>query len=81
MGTTLVLAVFHGQKARFAHIGDSRLYRYRDGDFQQLTSDHSMLQELIDKGVFESEDEAIDAGVPSSVLTRGSELSMISRWI
>jgi protein phosphatase len=71
MGTTLVLAVFHGQKARFAHIGDSRLYRYRNGDFKQLTSDHSMLQELIDQGVFQSEEEAIDAGVPSSVLTRG----------
>jgi protein phosphatase len=71
MGTTLVLAVFHGQKARFAHIGDSRLYRYRNGDFKQLTSDHSMLQELIDQGVFGSEEEAMDAGVPSSVLTRG----------
>ena len=71
MGTTLVLALFHGQHAVFAHVGDSRLYRFRAGEFELLTSDHSMLQELLDQGMFASEEEAIDAGVPSSVLTRG----------
>ncbi len=71
MGTTLVLAVFQGNQAAFAHVGDSRLYRLRDGKFEQLTSDHSMLQELLDKGMFKTEEEAVDAGVPSSVLTRG----------
>ncbi len=71
MGTTLVLAVFSGQQAAFAHVGDSRLYRLRDGKFEQLTSDHSMLQELLDRGMFKTEEEAVDAGVPSSVLTRG----------
>jgi protein phosphatase len=71
MGTTLVLAVFQGERASFAHIGDSRLYRFRRGEFEQLTSDHSMLQELLDQGMFETENEAMDAGVPSSVLTRG----------
>ncbi len=71
MGTTIVLAVFQERQAVFAHVGDSRLYRYRDGTLLQLTSDHSMLQELLDQGMFATEDEAIDAGVPSSVLTRG----------
>jgi len=71
MGTTLVLAVFQGKQATFAHVGDSRLYRFREGEFEQLTSDHSMLQELLDKGMFKTEEEAIDAGVSSSVLTRG----------
>ena len=71
MGTTLVLAVFQGKQAAFAHVGDSRLYRLRDEKFEQLTSDHSMLQELLDRGMFETEEEAMDAGVPSSVLTRG----------
>ncbi len=71
MGTTLVLAIFQGQHAAFAHVGDSRLYRLREGEFEQLTSDHSMLQELLDRGMFETEEEAVDAGVPSSVLTRG----------
>ncbi len=71
MGTTIVLAILQGQKAKFAHVGDSRLYRMRDGRFEQLTSDHSMLQELLDRGMFATEEEAVDAGVPSSVLTRG----------
>lgn len=71
MGTTIVLAVFRGQQAVFAHVGDSRLYRFRAGKLESLTSDHSMLQELLNQGMFHSEDEAIDAGVPSSVLTRG----------
>jgi protein phosphatase len=71
MGTTLVLAIFQGQQAAFAHVGDSRLYRLRDREFKQLTSDHSMLQELLDRGMFKTEEEAMDAGVPSSVLTRG----------
>ncbi len=71
MGTTLVLAIFQGQRAKFAHVGDSRLYRLRSGKFEQLTSDHSMLQELLDRGMFQTEDEAVDAGVSSSVLTRG----------
>ncbi len=71
MGTTVVLAMFQGRQALFAHVGDSRLYRYRDGALEQLTSDHSMLQELLDQGMFATEEEAIDAGVPGSVLTRG----------
>lgn len=71
MGTTIVLALFREGRIVFAHVGDSRLYRYRDGDLELLTSDHSMIQELMDQGMFTTEDEAIDAGVPSSVLTRG----------
>jgi len=71
MGTTVVLAIFQEQHATFAHIGDSRLYRLREGEFEQLTSDHSMLQELLDRGMFKTEEEAVDAGVPSSILTRG----------
>jgi len=71
MGTTIVLAVFLEGRVVFAHVGDSRLYRYREGDSELLTSDHSMIQELMVQGMFTTEDEAIDAGVPSSVLTRG----------
>jgi PPM family protein phosphatase len=71
MGTTLVLALMQESRIVIAHVGDSRLYRYRAGNLELLTSDHSMLQELMDQGMFATEDEAIDAGVPSSVLTRG----------
>jgi protein phosphatase len=56
MGTTLVLALFHDNKLTAAHIGDSRLYRMRDGEFSQLTRDHSLLQEQIDAGMISAED-------------------------
>ena len=56
MGTTLVLALFHNNTLTAAHIGDSRLYRLRDGDFVQLTRDHSLLQEQIDAGMITAED-------------------------
>lgn len=56
MGTTLVLALFHDNKVTVAHIGDSRLYRLRDGELAQLTKDHSLLQEQIDAGMITVED-------------------------
>lgn len=57
MGTTLVVAIFYLDRLSIAHVGDSRLYRYRQGQLEQLTSDHSMRQELIDRG-FYTEQEA-----------------------
>ncbi|HZI82267.1 MAG TPA: Stp1/IreP family PP2C-type Ser/Thr phosphatase [Casimicrobiaceae bacterium] len=50
MGTTIVAAVFHGNRVSIAHIGDSRCYRLRGERFEQLTRDHSLLQEQIDSG-------------------------------
>lgn len=70
MGTTLVLAMFRNQKIFFAHVGDSRLYRVRDGRIRQLTKDHSLMQEVLDYGIFKSRSEASAAGVGSNVLTR-----------
>ncbi len=57
MGTTLVAAMFYDNKISIAHVGDSRCYRLRGGVFEQLTMDHSLLQELVDRG-FYSEEEA-----------------------
>ena len=57
MGTTLVAAMFYDNKVSIAHVGDSRAYRLRDEKFEQLTLDHSLLQELVDRG-FYSEEEA-----------------------
>jgi PPM family protein phosphatase len=51
MGTTLVVAVFHDNKVTVGHIGDSRMYRLRGDEFQQITRDHSLLQEQIDAGL------------------------------
>ena len=55
MGTTLVVAVFHDNKVTVGHIGDSRMYRLRGEDFQQITRDHSLLQEQIDAGLITAE--------------------------
>ena len=55
MGTTLVAGVFHDNRVTVGHIGDSRLYRLRGEDFQQITRDHSLLQEQIDSGLITAE--------------------------
>ena len=57
MGTTIVAALFHGERVIFGHVGDSRIYRYRDNALTQMTSDHSLIQEMLDNG-FISEKEA-----------------------
>ena len=57
MGTTLVAAMFYDNRISIAHVGDSRAYRLRGEQFEQLTMDHSLLQELVDRG-FYSEEEA-----------------------
>lgn len=56
MGTTLVAVAFYDNRLTIAHVGDSRLYRYRDQVLEQVTSDHSLLQELIDKGFYTPEE-------------------------
>jgi protein phosphatase len=50
MGTTLVMALFYDNRMSVAHVGDSRLYRLRGQCFEQLTRDHSLLQEQLDSG-------------------------------
>ncbi len=58
MGTTLVVGVFHGATLVLGHIGDSRCYRLRNGEFTQITKDHSLLQEQIDAGLITPEQAA-----------------------
>ncbi len=70
MGTTLVLALFRPGRVFFAHVGDSRLYRLRDGVLHCLTRDHSLVQELIDQGVYRHRREAHAAGIGDNILTR-----------
>lgn len=56
MGTTVVAVGFYEDRLSVAHVGDSRLYRLREGQFEQVTSDHSLLQELVDKGFYTPEE-------------------------
>ncbi len=46
MGTTLCAALVHDSKVSIAHVGDSRAYRYQEGEIAQLTDDHSLVAEL-----------------------------------
>jgi serine/threonine protein phosphatase PrpC len=51
MGTTLVAGVFANDTLVLGHIGDSRMYRLRGDTFEQLTEDHSLVQEQINAGL------------------------------
>jgi protein phosphatase len=55
MGTTLIVCLFYDNRMLVAHLGDSRLYLLRDGNFSQVTRDHSLLQEQIDSGIITPE--------------------------
>ena len=55
MGTTLVIALFFDNRMTVGHIGDSRLYRLREDALEQVTRDHSLLQEQIDSGMISKE--------------------------
>jgi protein phosphatase len=59
MGTTIVLILFHHSLATIAHVGDSRLYRLRQGRLELLTHDHSLLQEQVEMGLISSEDAKV----------------------
>jgi serine/threonine protein phosphatase PrpC len=58
MGTTLVIALFEPQRVWIGHIGDSRAYRLRAGVLEQISRDHSLLQEQIDAGLLTEEEAA-----------------------
>jgi PPM family protein phosphatase len=61
MGTTLVVAVFRDGQLRLGHVGDSRAYRWRNGQLAQISRDHSLLQEQIDAGLITPEQAAFSA--------------------
>ena len=52
MGTTIVACLFFDNTVAIAHFGDSRLYLLRANRFEQMTMDHSLLQELVDRGFY-----------------------------
>ena len=56
MGTTVVAGLFFDDRLTIAHVGDSRLYRLRQGTLEQVTRDHSLLQELVARGFYTPEE-------------------------
>lgn len=55
MGTTLAVLKLMDNRAYIAHVGDSRVYHWRDGVLQRMTRDHSLVEELIQNGGITSE--------------------------
>ena len=68
MGTTLVAAIVNGSQIYAGHVGDSRLYLFRDRTIKRITKDHSLVQDLVDRG-FYTEEEARVASV-GHIVTR-----------
>ncbi len=68
MGTTLTLAEIEDASCEIAHVGDSRAYLYRDGELRQITTDHSLIAELLAAGRITEDDAATHP--QRSVVTR-----------
>ena len=56
MGTTIVAVWLHQNRMSIAHVGDSRLYRFRIGELTQITRDHSLVEEMIARGEYSRQD-------------------------
>lgn len=79
MGTTIVVGVFRETHLSLAWVGDSRLYLLRNQKLIQLTTDHTLVQELVNQHLFPSVEAAVAAGIGENVLTRalGGEGSLL----
>lgn len=60
MGTTVVVAIVVDNNVFIAHAGDSRAYILSDGSLNQLTKDHSIVQEMIDHGTLTPDEARVD---------------------
>ncbi len=68
MGTTLVSTLIRDDKIMLANVGDSRIYRLRDKKLEQLTNDHSLVQELVENGYLSAEEANLS--VSKNLITR-----------
>jgi protein phosphatase len=68
MGTTMTVALVEGAHVVFGHVGDSRAYMLRDGRMEQLTEDHSLVNELLKSGKLSPEEA--ETHPQRSVITR-----------
>lgn len=58
MGTTLTAIILEGRRLHVGHVGDSRAYLVRDGALTQLTSDHTLVAQLVEEGQLTAEQAA-----------------------
>ena len=68
MGTTIVVTLFYEDKVCIGHVGDSRLYRLRGDKLELLTEDHSLVQELVARGLITPEEAR--SSVNKNLVTR-----------
>jgi PPM family protein phosphatase len=68
MGTTVTAAILTNGRVSIGHVGDSRAYRLRNGELEQLTEDHSLVADLMRSGRLTPEEA--DAHPQRSVITR-----------
>lgn len=68
MGTTLTAFLVEGDTLRLAHVGDSRAYLMRDGELQRITTDHTVVEGLVEKGELTPQEASIHP--QRSILTR-----------
>src|SRR4051812_6131046 len=68
MGTTFTGALVTGDEVAIGHVGDSRMYRYRDGELERLTQDHSLVEEFVRQGKLTPEEAEVHP--QRSIITR-----------
>jgi serine/threonine protein phosphatase PrpC len=68
MGTTFTAVLVSGREVAVGHVGDSRLYRLREGGFERLTDDHSLVEELVRQGKLSPEEAEVHP--QRSIITR-----------
>jgi PPM family protein phosphatase len=74
MASTLTVAYVGEHELSVAHVGDSRLYRLRDGRFERLTDDHSLVEELVRQGKLTPQEA--DEHPQRSIITRALGLEV-----
>jgi PPM family protein phosphatase len=68
MGTTLTAVIVGGREVTVGHVGDSRLYRLREGALERLTTDHSLVEEYVRAGRLAPEEA--ESHPQKSIITR-----------
>ena len=93
MGTTVSAMIRVGKQMVIAHIGDSRIYRLRNGVLEQITADHTFVQRLVDSGRITPEEAAVhprrsvlmrvlgDVDVDPEIDTHVVDIEPEDRWL